>query len=420
MESVGAGRFRVVVGASRAVRGAVVRGWLGADVYEDSSAADWPFRRRTTPEALSPSARVWIRDLHSAFPAHQAPGTRLVLTQSTYQLQRWLDWLDAHPGVLVAADADGDALGRSAPEAFAGRGPWARIRIEALEGTDDTAGAETSPLSPLQAAFRQSDPDRRYFACERALAVLPGDPALLLAAASAAMERLRLDDARELLERANAAAPDWEAVHFETGKLWLRADDTERAASAFAEAGRLMPSFAAAFTNLGAALGELERHDEAIAALEQALRFDPAGHTIINNLGAVFRDTGRLAEAEASFRRVIELQPRFVFGYYNLAHTLFLQGRFADARDAYVEGMHRDPQRNARQAGRLLVARAAAGDAAGALADLEALAERVPAEPMGDLAEEAESTLTALSAIPGIDHAGVARVLERVRLIPRS
>jgi predicted Zn-dependent protease len=50
------------------------------------------------------------------------------------------------------------------------------------------------------------------------------------------------------------------------------ADDTARAADAFARAARLMPSFAAAHANLGAALGELERPSEALVALDAAAR----------------------------------------------------------------------------------------------------------------------------------------------------
>ncbi len=71
----------------------------------------------------------------------------------------------------------------------------------------------------------------------------PGNAALHLACASAAMERLTFDAAHESLEQARALAPDWEAVHFEFGKLWLRADDTERASEAFAEAGAAHAQF---------------------------------------------------------------------------------------------------------------------------------------------------------------------------------
>ena len=123
-----------------------------------------------------------------------------------------------------------------------------------------------------------------------------------------------------------------------------------------------MPSFSAAFSNLGAALGELDRHDEALDALKQALRFDPFGHAILNNIGAVARDLGRLDEAETAFRQALAHAPQFVFAHYNLGHACFLQGRFAEARDAYEAGLAADPQPGARQRCRAALAHAASGD----------------------------------------------------------
>ena len=394
-----------------------------------AAAAVWPFRRdiigsstgHIAPDEPTSRRAIHIPDLHEAFPAGQTAGTRLVLTQSSYQLQRWLDWLDAHPGVEVAASADPEILRRVAPDAFAGRGPWSRIELSEGEAAAEppAASAETPGAGPVIAAlaqaFQRGDPEVRGAACRAALDAQPDNPALHLAAASVAMELQQLDEAHDALTRAVQIAPDWEAVHFELGKLWLRAEAMENAAEAFAEAARLMPSFSAALLNLGAVLGELERGDEALAALEQALRYDPRGFQIVNNIGAVHREAGRLPEAEAAFRQVIDLAPEFVFGYYNLGHALFLQGRFHDSAAAYGEGMTRDPQKNPRQGSRLAIVRAAAGDTDGAIAILESIAERVPPEAMAELMEEAESTLEALSAVPGLDAAGLARVHEVVR-----
>jgi tetratricopeptide (TPR) repeat protein len=350
-----------------------------------------------------------IPNLHRAFPAGQTAGTRLVLTQATYQLQRWLDWLDASPDVEVVADMTA-AAPPLAREAWARRGPWAKIQL-----TDAHPGGDRlHDVDPLLLAFVQPDPQRRLVATEAAAAVDPTNPALQLAVASTFMELMRLDDAESAIERALTLAVDWEAAHFELGKLWLRREETERAVRAFTDAGRLMPSFSAAFGNLGAALGELERPEEALAALHQALQHDPNGHSILNNIGVVSRELGDLARAEMAFRRVINLAPDFVFGHYNLGHTLFLEGRFLDARAAYEQGLERDPQRNARQAARAAVVRAAAGDADGAIAQLADIVAGSPQALREDLLLEAESTLTALSAVPDID-ASVTTMLLFVR-----
>jgi tetratricopeptide (TPR) repeat protein len=328
------------------------------------------------------------------------PGIRLVLTQSTYILQRLLDWQDASQGLEIVADADD----RIRPEISGLRGPWARIAFTDL-GVASPHAVREGPAYRTADQFDITGPDRAPLLMHRATALL---------------SEQRVDEARQLLEEARDLAPAWEAVHFELGKLFLRTDDTERAAAEFAEAARLMPTFAAAQSNLGAALGEMDRTEDALAALEQALRHDPNGFPIVNNIGAVHREAGRLTEAEAAFRRVIELAPSFVFGHYNLGHTLFLEGRFDEARSAYEDGYDRDSQKNARQGCRLAVARAAAGDAPGAIAQFDAIGGAVPADVMRELAGEAERTIEALravspSAVPTAAAAGLERVLDVVR-----
>ena len=77
------------------------------------------------------------------------------------------------------------------------------------------------------------------------------------------------------------------------------------------------------------------------------------------------RELGRLAESEAAFRRVIDLEPNLAFGYYNLGHTLFLQGRYHAAASAYGQGQARDPERNPVQGHALALCRLATGDAPG-------------------------------------------------------
>lgn len=368
-------------------------------VLVNDTAASWPFLRTVTPPA-SPAdgTTILLQGLGHAFPSGQTGATRLVLTQSTYQLQRWLDWLEVHPHVTVVAD-----LSNASPdvvrEARRRRGPWSRIDV--VEVAPAESGATPSVSQALVSVFQDSDAPARLEACRRAVESAPHDAALLVAWASALMEAQRLDESLAALERANEAAADWEAVHYELGKLWLRADDTERAADAFAQSARLMPTFSAAHSNLGAALGELDRPVAALAALEHAARLDPYRHTVHNNLGATFRDLGRLDEAEASFRSVIQLAPGFVFGHYNLGHALFLQGRFAEARKAYERGLAMDPARTPPQLARLALACAGAGDGTSACAHaLEALGGAAD-ERLQDIHAEMVETVEALRALQG-------------------
>jgi tetratricopeptide (TPR) repeat protein len=391
-------RLVVYIGGTRDQRAAAVRAAslpTNSPLREIHSAAFWPQLRHVMPPIQRPvadgSATFWFRDLHLAFPPQRMPGIRLVLTQSTYQLQRVLDALDANPRYAVVADG-GDSL---RTEAAGRRGPWVHIDIHDLGPAPDHAAAAPPPQV-------QEPPTA-------------SEAALLLHRATEQILQQDVPAARALVEQALAIDRGWEAAHFELGKLALMTEDTEGAARSFAEAGRLMPTFAAAFSNLGAALGELERPEEAIRALEQALASDPNGFPTLSNLGAVYRDLGRLEEAERAFRRAIALAPSFVFGHYNLGHALFLQGRFADAREAYQAGMSVDPQKNPRQACRLAVVRAAAGDVAGGVRALDEIASRVPSDAMRDLAEEAIETLGALEALPVFNNGELAAMVAAVR-----
>jgi tetratricopeptide (TPR) repeat protein len=248
----------------------------------------------------------------------------------------------------------------------------------------------------LASAFSASDSGERLRLCREAVSLAPESAVAHLGLASACRENRDGAAAREALDRAAALAPDWEAVAYESGKLSLVYDDIARARDAFQRAADLMPTFAAAFGNLGATLGELGEPDAALSAFRQALAHDPRSFTVLNNIGASCRELGRLDESEAAFRRVIEINPSFVFGHYNLGHTLFLAGKYRDALAAYEEGQRRDPQQNRRQGCRLAVVRFANGDGPGAERDFWRCASGAPDDEREALLLEAYETAHAL------------------------
>jgi tetratricopeptide (TPR) repeat protein len=346
---------------------------------------------------------VRIRDLHEAFPNRQTAGTRLILTQSTYLLQKWIDALGERD--VIVATAEREALDRNAPEARAGRGPWRRFTFVSADDTIGDARGRSNPafgapertsathrggeLALLVDAYRSAAPADRLRLCGDAAALAPDSPVAWLALASARREMQDAAGAANALERALALAPDWEAAHYEQGKLWLSCENMARARDAFERATELMPTFAAAFSNLGATLGELDQPDAAVSAFERALASDPDSFTILNNIGVVNRELGRLDASESALRRVNEIAPDFIFGHYNLGHTLFLKGDFAGSVKAYEDGQRRDPGQNRRQGCRLAVARFASGDPEGAQRELWRHADSAPPDEREDLLLEA-------------------------------
>jgi len=362
-----------------AVSQEAVRAWAArhsdATLVEAPPAEDWPFIHPLAASVPASPVVIWVPNVHEAFVNHQTASTRLVTTQPMYLMQVWLDALDTRDDALIVATANREVLSTHAPEVLARRGPYANPRVHVSLGA--SSGSVITGLLPL--AMRATDPTERLRLCVAALDRQRVAPTLL-AAASACMEVNDLDAAARDLDEALAQAPNWAAAHFERGKLWLRLDDMESASASFQEAVSLMPAFASAWANLGATLGELDKPEDALDAFEHAMARDPANHQALNNVGVVRRELGKLAESETAFRRVIELTPELAFGYYNLGHTLFLQGRYHEALSAYVEGQKRDPERNPVQASRLALCRLASGDAAGALADLQRATQPLPRE----------------------------------------
>jgi tetratricopeptide (TPR) repeat protein len=364
-----------------------------------------PFTRVSENPFPSPPPRTIVIDgIDRAFPDRQLGGTRLVLTQSIYLLQKWIDRLDQRDRIVVTADRQ--ALERCAPEAFQGRGPWRYFSLLNAEDTRDTRGnpsfvslALNRPVPKLLAsAYAASSPSERLSLCREAVSLDPGCEVAHLALASVCREIRDIDAARKALDRAAALAPEWEAVAFESGKLFLVDDDIAQARDAFRRAAGLMPTFSAAFSNLGATLGELGEEAAALSAFRQALAHDPLSVTTLNNVGASCRELGQLEESEAALRQAIAIDPGFVFGHYNLGHTLFLAGRYGEASAAYQEGQRRDPQQNRRQGCRLAVVRFANGDAAGAERDLWRAVHQAPADEREDLLLEAYEAAQALLA----------------------
>src|SRR5262249_15541024 len=150
-------------------------------------------------------------------------------------------------------------------EALQGRGPWRHFEIALLAerglgdwglGDDDgrsqapqrAAGQSLVPSPPvpsplterLAAAYAARDAAERLSICREATESAPDSAVAWLGLASAYREHQDLR-ARDALERAAALAPDWEAVHYERGKLWLAFDDTARARTSFQRAADLRP-----------------------------------------------------------------------------------------------------------------------------------------------------------------------------------
>jgi tetratricopeptide (TPR) repeat protein len=371
----------------------------GARIVAAPPAEHWPFMHPFAPPLPAGPVVVLAVGVDRAFEQRQAANTRLVTTQAQYLFTEWQRTLDAHGTAWLVASADHGSVRRHAEDLLLRRGIFARLQVTIApegDGVDETpVEAPESVPGTLARAFREADAAERLRRAVDALAHGRTAPALV-ATASVCQEVSDLESAARDLDEAIALAPDWAAAHFERGKVWLRLDRMEDAARSFRAAAEQLPGFGAAWGNLGATLGELDRPAEALAAFEQLLALDPSSPQAVNNIGVVTRELGRLGESEASFRRVVELEPNLAFGYYNLGHTLFLQGRYHAAAGAYAQGQTRDPERNPVQGSRLAMCLVATGDARGALTELQRATGTMPRDYRKQLLGDTSAILWAL------------------------
>jgi tetratricopeptide (TPR) repeat protein len=111
----------------------------------------------------------------------------------------------------------------------------------------------------------------------------------------------------------------------------------------FAEAAQLLRSFAATapeYTNLGASLQALARHDEAEAAYRKAIALDPRCAVAHFNLANLLHRQQHDAAAEAEYRAALALHYDYAKAWNGLGQSLQRQGRLKPALDAFRHATH--------------------------------------------------------------------------------
>ena len=327
----------------------------------------------------------------------------------------------------VVATAMATPLETGGGDVLAQRGLASRFEIRQADGATDArapldigvSSVEPTPVDALLSeGLRTGDAQLRESRYQQAVTMAPTDALPHLFLASALSEQEEISRAVKSLRRAIECDPNLAAAHYELGKAHIRSGDASSVPDAIASFERtteLLPEFASAFANLGAARGETGDTAGAVPAFERAIELDPLSHALRSNLGVAYRDQGRLAEAETELLRVVDMAPDFVFGHYNLANVHYLQGRYRDAIAEYEKARTMDRSASARQALLLAVTRLAAGDREEALADYRAIFERLDARSRGDLRAVAEWDLTQLA-----ERAGVTPDLKEAARLVRS
>jgi len=200
----------------------------------------------------------------------------------------------------------------------------------------------------------------------------------LLARAQAALATGHPDEARPLLERAVALAPQSAEVHLALGDTRRSLQDLPGAIASYHRALALAPAAAGIWRALALALTEQGDRPAARAALDSCLALSPDDVDALAHQAYFLKEENRLAEARdrvdralhlhpehaeshlvdgllrqesgaldaatASFRRALATAPAHHSALVHLAAALLLQNRYAEALAAFAEARRHHPK----------------------------------------------------------------------------
>ena len=107
----------------------------------------------------------------------------------------------------------------------------------------------------------------------------------------------------------------------------------------YVTAVRLMPTFAAAHSNLASIFKEQGKTDQALAHYHEAITIDPLFADAYSNLGNTYKDMGQLEEAIKCYSTAIKIRPTFADAFSNLAATYKDAGQLPLAVEHYRKAL---------------------------------------------------------------------------------
>ena len=345
---------------------------------------------------------------------------------------------------------------------------WAiteRGEVHRLAGRPDQAIADFNRAIELNPDFAEAiagrgethrladRPEEAIADFNRAIELDPGYAWVIASRGQANRAAGRLDQAISDLDRAIELDPELDWAFGERGEAHLLAERYEEAIADFTRAIELDPGNGWAVAGRGQAYRQTRCYNLAITDLDRAIELDPQLASTLAERGNIHRLAGRIEEAIGDFCRAIELDPDYAWAIEQRGEAYRLAGRFDEALadidraiglesgdwvlDDWIlfqrslvltcRGDDAEAATDIATAVRLVsehlgsaaasghdaynvgLYRAASGDLEQARGDLGRAIESFPDVW---LMREALDDLRDLARVPGIDHAGIAPLIE--------
>ncbi len=156
-------------------------------------------------------------------------------------------------------------------------------------------------------------------------------------------ERRQLDEAITAYQQAVRLRPNYAAAHCDLGMVLAWKNRLDAALEACQTAVRLEPNLARAHFNLGFVLLRKNQLDAAIAAFHKATDLDPDFFDAYTFLGRALLKKGRPKEALAACQAALRLKPNNVAAYDYLGNALLMLDQVDPAVAAFREAIRLNP-----------------------------------------------------------------------------
>ncbi|HVZ91897.1 MAG TPA: tetratricopeptide repeat protein [Rhizomicrobium sp.] len=211
----------------------------------------------------------------------------------------------------------------------------AQLALEATEEDDCNAKAYHVLAMGLQ---RMGHQHKALVTYERAFALDPSDPELLINLGLAAWNMKLTESAARMFRLYVEACPDSPLGYNNLGSVQSDLGQVSIAIETLRAAIYRMPGESVLWNSLATVLAENGRVEESLVFYNEAIRLDPAFARLYHNIGYAYSHLGRLDEALGAYDRALELAVEFnerLEGRHSRSICLIGMGRLAEGFEEF-------------------------------------------------------------------------------------
>jgi tetratricopeptide (TPR) repeat protein/ADP-heptose:LPS heptosyltransferase len=241
---------------------------------------------------------------------------------------------DADRHRSAASDANSNppntAYWVSMGNALCGQQRWQEA-VEAFGRALAMSPGDAAILSNISVALLRSGRAEEAIQCaKQAFALDHSNAAICANLGACLLAQERWADAEQAFRAATANDPTNSDLWCNLGRLLQHEEKLDEAIDCFRRAVEVNPKHAEAHRMLGNALKNADQIDEALECFRSALELNPRSAAVHNSLGATLERQGKFDEAGACYRRAVEAQPDSFESHLNLAAAMLLTGNFEE------------------------------------------------------------------------------------------